>query len=261
MPNSTLLDVTILKETMLRYRTCDVNILLQRVMDDRLSEMMNYATFPRLWSNAVTMARMSERRTTFQQNLQRFRPTKEHLDLEYSKSLFSDWCDTHDIDETDFIELVHKVIDGQNGKKNCIFLHGCSNSGKTYFFIKPIQETLFTASDVSNLNSTDNFVYEDLNNARCCIMDEVSIPKHRMEDVKKLFAGEKLRINVKYMKGGEYIPKVPCVCASNYEPWFYSIQEQQTLINRMEYFIMKKPFEFDESMYNMSLDPRVYSLV
>ena len=97
-----------------------------------------------------------------------------------------------------FIDKVMRVINRNNGKKNCLWLWGASNAGKSQLletFVKGIAPGLYGVP-LQTLRSS--FQFGNCANKRVIFWEEPVINNDNIEAVKCLFAGGSFSTDVKY---------------------------------------------------------------
>ena len=70
-------------------------------------------------------------------------------------------------------------------------------------------------------------------------LEEVRIVQENVDDFKRLYEGAPMKVDIKY-KGPKAISRTPVFCSSNSHPWRWVMDEQQALMNRMEFFEFKE---------------------
>lgn len=113
-----------------------------------------------------------------------------------------------------FVKWLMLLLDGQQGKKNCLYLLSPPNAGKT-FFCDLIAHYLLSSAHLTHWNKTTGFPLEDLEGARCVFWNEPSFESNNTPELLKLLGGENLSVKVKYNRPSN-VQNIPVIVTSNY---------------------------------------------
>ena len=102
----------------------------------------------------------------------------------------------------------------ENIKKNFLYIHGKSNTGKTTLLSKVIYR-YFGESNVGTIVSDNNFKFQDINDKLFIILEEFRYKKSLSSDFLKLLGGEKLLTSKKYSKEHISIENIKGLIISN----------------------------------------------
>lgn len=97
----------------------------------------------------------------------------------------------------DFVHFLYTLLNKTSGKRNCMYIEGRSNSGKTWFS-NILQEFMLNAGFISNWNRYHQFPLQDCLHRNLLIFDEPNIEPSSFETWKNILAGNNQAINVKY---------------------------------------------------------------
>jgi len=124
------------------------------------------------------------------------------------------------------------VFNGWTHKKPQLYLYGPSNTGKTTF----VHKLLAQCMNSPQINCSDEYMYEqhifqplpnepkyafqdyDAELHKIIKIDEFDIREYKISDMKKLLAGESLRVNSKNQSGRVITHQKPVIMISNFEP-------------------------------------------
>lgn len=186
---------------------------------------------------------------------------KKYLDVYESVDLFTDWLDLNNWNIEEFIDDLFSVLNRDGGKKNCMFIYGPSNCGKTVMFTKPLEAIMINVGRINNINQTGQFVFENCVSTRLISIEECAIPKHFLEDMKKILGGEECQVGVKYIADGALLQPTPVICTSNREPWVFSLIDEEPLRNRLRYYTCTRSFDRLADYADVKINPLIYVLL
>jgi len=124
------------------------------------------------------------------------------------------------------------IMNGWVHKKQQLYLYGPSNTGKTTFVHKLLSKCMAS----NQMNDSDEYMYEqqiyqplpnepryafqdyDADYHKIVKIDEFDIREYKVCELKKLLAGESLRINCKNQSGRVITHRNPVILISNLEP-------------------------------------------
>lgn len=234
----------------------------------RYKEIMCTKQRDRIWENAILEHRCNIMSKSFRELMtdawfaveSEIDYDRDFIPLKMSVRLLINWCKEMNINPKKFTNQCKHVLARRHGKHNTVFLMGVSNAGKTVMFTKPLEYIMVAVGRIASINVPDRFVFEGCVGQKLISIEECEIPKHHMEDVKKIMGGEEIVVQVKYVREGATLTPCPVIATSNRIPWNFDIEQEIPLKNRMYYYELRKPFEELASWENKKLDPRAYLL-
>lgn len=166
---------------------------------------------------------------------------KDFVDNEHymsvAESLYAWFCWAHNQfgDVRSFVETLCNIVDRKTGKKNTLLLVGSSNTGKTFFFNKPLQRLQPMKTLVGSMGNASPFMWEKCQGQRLIFVDECRIDPTNIETAKLLFGGEEPEVGCKGKIAGEVL-KAPVICSGNVDPWYMarSTVDKEAMMNRCE---------------------------
>lgn len=112
----------------------------------------------------------------------------------------------------EFVGEMWSLLDGAT-KKNCLWLHGPPNSGKS-FVLQTLAASRIVYGTIKNAFSTNNFPFESAVDKKLIFLDEFCFDSRYENTLLELFAGQSFTTNVKY-QGPTTIFPTPVVMATN----------------------------------------------
>jgi hypothetical protein len=103
----------------------------------------------------------------------------------------------------------------EDKKKNFLYIHGESNTGKTTYLTKVLTR-YYGFENVGSIVNSTNFKFQDLQNKLLVVMDEFKYSSSSSTDFLKLLGGEQLLTTQKYSKDHIVIDKLMGLILSNY---------------------------------------------
>lgn len=108
----------------------------------------------------------------------------------------------------------------RSGKKNCFYMIGKPNCGKTTIE-QSISDGFMFPTTVSLLTDmSSGFALQELVKADMVVFNEPAISGKQIEQIKNIFEGNKFYVGVKY-KDNEAVVRLPVVCTTNKDIWVY----------------------------------------
>lgn len=104
-------------------------------------------------------------------------------------------CDEDDI--ANFVNVIWRWLNRQNGKKNTVQIVGPPTSYKSAFGTL-LGEAMLTPGYCQTLNKNERFSLENLIDRRIGIMDDPSFASDQVEKLLTIFSGDKTVVNVKF---------------------------------------------------------------
>lgn len=121
--------------------------------------------------------------------------------------------DHDEIEFSDFLAFLYRLLDRKSGKKNCMVIYGPASSGKTYF-VRIIKEALITSGQLLNPSRLSQFPFNNCINKRILVWDEPAYDLSSLEMLKTLFSGDDTIANKKYADF-ETITRTPIIVTAN----------------------------------------------
>nr|QTE04061.1 MAG: nonstructural protein 1 [Turdus pallidus parvoviridae sp.] len=117
-----------------------------------------------------------------------------------------------------FFLLLMKVMNGDTSKKNCMWIWGPSNTGKSTVAAAFIDYFFPTCVGKPDNNDRTSFPFNACVNKRVIFWEEPTIHPQNVEDVKCLMSGTTFSTDIKYQSAVE-IHKTPVLVTCNKVPW------------------------------------------
>lgn len=114
----------------------------------------------------------------------------------------------------EFIDFFKAWISKKSGKFNCLNIIGPPSCGKTWF-ARLVKEACITAGQITNMNRNSSFPFNNCINKRILHWDEPSFDPTALDDLKMLFSGDEISVNVKYSPH-TIIPRTPVIVTANH---------------------------------------------
>ncbi|KAH3697584.1 hypothetical protein DPMN_085087 [Dreissena polymorpha] len=156
------------------------------------------------------------------------------LYLTYNETItaLNRWFADQHVNKFNFIKAIYKVMSKQTAKKNCIYLQGESNAGKTWLF----RSLLPDMSLVGQTSESVEFKWMNLINKFVGLVSELTITTLDLANkCKEILGGEPSQVNVKN-KPSVLLPRTPILLSSNGFIWDHFLNEANPLRNRMFMF-------------------------
>lgn len=120
----------------------------------------------------------------------------------------------------------------ENIKRNFLFIHGPSNTGKTTYSSK-ILTRYFRPENIGSIVTDSNFKFQDINNKLFVILEEFKYKRASSSDFLKLLGGEKLLTSKKYSKDHITIDCLKGLIVSNDKIDEKNLEIKKALLNRL----------------------------
>lgn len=117
-----------------------------------------------------------------------------------------------------FLSELANCLNGKSKKKNCIWVFGPSNTGKSTLMASFIDLFFPTCVGRPDNSERTSFPFNSCVNKRVIFWEEPAITPRNVEDVKCLMSGTKFSTDIKYQSAIE-IAKTPVVVTANKVPW------------------------------------------
>lgn len=148
----------------------------------------------------------------------------------------------NNVDPVKFTTDVIQIMTLNNGKRNCLYLQGIPDGGKTTIE-QSITAGFFSSTTLSLLtDNTSAFAFEDLVRAGVCVFNEPAIAGKQVELAKLILEGNPFSAEVKY-KQKEEVVKLPVIVTTNRDIWVYAYHAETAIRARIcdYYFTVKAP--------------------
>lgn len=120
----------------------------------------------------------------------------------------------------------------ENIKKNFLYIHGPSNTGKTTYLSKMLTR-YYNYEYIGTIINDSNFKFQDIENKLLVILEEFNYKKGSASDFLKLLGGEKLLTTKKYSKEHITIENLKGIVISNNEINEKNKETKNALYNRL----------------------------
>lgn len=126
------------------------------------------------------------------------------------------------------------VINKTTSKKNCLFVKGPSNAGKTLLLKETLSEIIPFNAIISKLSNSSEFLWQPMIGSRVVFCDEMRCCPEQIEMMKLLFGGEPTAVPIKYQEPG-IACRMPFIVTGNSDLWLTTSQtvDLEALKNRM----------------------------
>lgn len=182
--------------------------------------------------------------------------TEEHYSLEDSVELLQRWCKFQHINYEQFVRDVINTLDRKIPKKNCLYLQGESNSGKTWL-MKSIMKLVTYYGEVNQGTANYTFMYQDCVNKRAIFINEPYFDQAMIEQLKIVLEGTGTFVHIK-MKNDDWLPPTPVLMTSNTDVWRYAQEEKTAVLNRCHYYQKLRACEFLKEEGKRILHPKTW---
>ncbi len=153
-----------------------------------------------------------------------------------------------------FGKILMDIVNRKTGKKNCLWMQGKTNAGKSQLlesFIKGIAPGLY-GIPLSTVRST--FMFGNCLSKRIIFWEEPTINDDNIEAVKNMFGGGSFSVDVKY-KDNVIIDPTPCIVTANYSFRNRLVADvAETLGNRLFSFSMPYTVPDDCGLFPLSFE-------
>ena len=144
------------------------------------------------------------------------------------------------------------VFDKELPKKNCLYLHGMPNAGKSYI----ARSLCMLGRYFCEISNSASFTWQMLEFQRVAIIEEPCFTPENVEFFKKLAEGHRTQVQV---KGSQdvFIDRTPMIVTTNNHIWQYASGEEGALRTRMFVYDNLKPLSKDV-FGKKKLNPKVW---
>lgn len=118
-----------------------------------------------------------------------------------------------------FVQDVWEIMNMKVPKKNCLYLEGRSNAGKSLISNSILGSVCGVALQNIGHGRPDSlrFVFQPLRDSRCCVINECLITTDSIETYLPILGGEAVMTDVKFASP-ESVPRTPIIITSNKSP-------------------------------------------
>lgn len=115
------------------------------------------------------------------------------LSVKHSVAVFNKWCEFQGLSPKHMYTLFYMLLAGRGNKKVGVYLHGQSNSGKTYITAGMFRHL----RQLCGYITSDNFPFQDLGGKKIVLGEEVAITQASANAWKQLMSGQKTPVERK----------------------------------------------------------------
>lgn len=187
--------------------------------------------------------------------------TRPLIPLDTSLSIWSDWIIHNGWALHEFVDNFCRLLSNRGDKRNCMFIFGASNAGKSVMFAHPIEAIMINVGRVIQMNTSSTFIFESCIGRRLISIEECTVPPNHVEECKKLMGGEICQVNVKNVREGGIVAPTPVIATANMHPWLFVPEHREAIVNRCYLYECQHSFKHLEPWTGHALDPRVYILL
>jgi hypothetical protein len=163
--------------------------------------------------------------TTVYEELMKLREQKfekGYMTVEETEELLNRWCNEQGIPVGAFLFDAWTILGQKLPKKNCLYLQGASNAGKSFW----IDAMIGWCDSVGNQIESDQFMYQELINKKVAVLNEIHLNPVTVETFKNIAEGRETGINVKN-KAQQTLKRLPIMLTSNTLIWTGIPQEKR----------------------------------
>ena len=156
------------------------------------------------------------------------------------------------IEIVEFLRSVKNVFDKQLPKKNCLYLHGEPNAGKSYI----ARSLCVLGRYFCEISNSASFTWQMMEFQRIAIVEEPCFTPENIEFFKKIAEGHRTQVQV---KGSQdvFIDRTPVIVTTNNHIWQYASGEEGALRTRM--FVFENLKALDRDLFGKKkLNPKVW---
>ncbi len=136
-----------------------------------------------------------------------------------------------------FARDVVAVINKRSGKKNCLWLQGVSNAGKSQIIGSLLNAYFPNTMGTPNNSPRTTFTFNDCMYKRVILWEEPNITIDNIEDIKIILGGQDCRIDAKYQSSA-VMQATPFFITSNKPLWALTQNNKPELLNRVHWYKM-----------------------
>lgn len=185
-------------------------------------------------------------------------PNILHASVAESLAIFRNIMQFQNIDIADFVNMMYKIINRIEIKKNMYVAKGEKNSGKTLVMLSIIQSTK-SGVLIQKFDESDNFCLAPMLLARCALWNEPRISDKMIETCKNIAEGVPgLPANQKWEKCS-ILDRCPTLVASNNDLCHYSLNKKKNEETMSARYIMHIWNTMDDlKHFKKYLNPRIW---
>ena len=158
-----------------------------------------------------------------------------YYSVKESKNWIRRICRHNNWSVNDFVNDIKAVMMRENQKKNCLFFKGPSNAGKSTIATS-IRDGWLSVGQVTR---SDTFLFMDCVDRQLVFQEECIVKQETVDDWKRMMEGACMKVDIKN-KEPKNMRRTPVLVCSNTEPWYWVMNEQKALKNRMFYYTMRE---------------------
>lgn len=179
------------------------NLAAQRVIDEPLAGLLKLCG-NRVWSE------------------------EKYYTMEESFNLVKRIMEKNEISMEQFVQDVTDLLDRKRPKINCLWMHGCTNAGKSYV-ARSIAKLCMLYHEIPAGSS--RFMFMDCVSKRLIVMNEPYLDETSIEQCKQVMEGNGCFTPVKN-KADQWLKPTPVIITSNTLLWQFNSQAKGPLLSR-----------------------------
>jgi hypothetical protein len=213
----------------------ETSIVSKLSKDKRFIDLYNRPDFDIIFQKAKSLTCMSVLSMSFEELMDRWKSgNNKERELNYltpteSYMIMEKWFKHQKIDGAKFANEVKQVINREVRKKNCLWLQGESNSGKSWIASSILTLCSLYTTIPSGMN---DFMFQDCINKRIIGMNEPLVLESGLEQLKEILEGRECNVRVKY-KPNQLMSPTPFIITSNFDLWIMNPDAKDPLLNRI----------------------------
>lgn len=154
------------------------------------------------------------------------------LDMQQSYSLLHNILTFNGIDPLEFVKTAVNVMCMTSEKKNCLYLIGEPNCGKTTIEMALSEAFQFKCSITNLTENSNSFAFDSLPYAGVVCMNEPFIGQRHVETCKLMFEGNNFECDIKY--GDKvWVTRLPVIVTTNRHIWVYARYAEPAIRERI----------------------------
>lgn len=206
--------------------------------------LYNETYWNQIYKKAESLAYYDWNRLTFSEKLEWHLNNKEYNDYiegreyyEVEKSTEIIKClimEQYDYDVSrcvKFFDFLFLILNKQMPKVNTLYIKSPPGSGKNYF-LDLVDLIAWTTAKAGKMNKTNNFSLMDCIGMSLLFLNEPNIDPGKIQDLKQLFEGDPIAIDVKH-KPKFKLGRIPCIVATNVDIWWVAPHEKSAIMQRI----------------------------
>lgn len=257
-PNLNMSNIRTLKKFIDQYpdihSSSDLAVKLFGV--EEFEKIFNKNTYDRIFNKAKMISNFEWRQKDLIQKLQ-FWDDIEVTDQYYSKEesyhLVEKWCCEHGIPFKEFLVKLILVLTQKMAKINCFYLHGESNSGKTWIS-QSIVTLMRYIGEVQGGSSGYTFMFQNCIQKSLILMNEPYFDNAMIESIKLVLEGSPTFVKIK-CKDDDMLYRTPVILNTNAHIWTLTPAAEDAIRNRCFIFENLKAQPWLEDVGQKRLHP------